>query len=344
MDFSAFNEPVTQAEIAEYKDSPYLNMKQTNKSMFAFMVTGGALLGIILMGVFIGMTESIGAAGPILATIFVIGCPSAAILVVRAYIRQRVVQGIRLLKFGMRNNLVVYLNVPGNAGYPGLIFQVGEQQSLSQWVSASDGSYVVGNYSYFIGSRTSRERRQINKHFLMLKLPRKLPNMVLDGTKNNLKVFGRELMSNLPATFNKDQVLSLEGDFNSYFTLYAPKEYERDALYVFTPDLMALFMDNTSQYDAEIIDDMLFVYGDGWANLYNPNVWTRFLQIKNVVGTKLINQTDYYADERVGNRAINEVATGGRRLRRGISWIAIVFGIAYAIFEIIHFLLDASSL
>ena len=38
----------------------------------------------------------------------------------------------------------------------------------------------------------------------------------------------------------RTQVLSLEGDFDRYFTLYCPKEYERDALYVFTPDLMAL--------------------------------------------------------------------------------------------------------
>lgn len=33
-----------------------------------------------------------------------------------------------------------------------------------------------------------------------------------------------------------------------------------DALYLFTPDIMARFIDNAAQLDVEIVDDWLFLY------------------------------------------------------------------------------------
>ena len=47
---------------------------------------------------------------------------------------------------------------------------------------------------------------------------------MLDARSNN-GLFGG---TNLPSQFNKDQILILEGDFNEYFTLYCPREYDRD--------------------------------------------------------------------------------------------------------------------
>ena len=69
--------------------------------------------------------------------------------------------------------------------------------------------------------------------------------MVLDSRDNNGLVGG----ATLPATFRRDQVLSLEGDFNRYFTLYCPRQYERDALYVFTSDLISLLNDEADPFD-----------------------------------------------------------------------------------------------
>ena len=83
-----------------------------------------------------------------------------------------------------------------------------------------------------------------------------LPHIVLDSTGNN-SVFG----SNLPVTFDADQLLGLEGDFDRHFSLYCPADYERDALYLFTPDIMARFIDNAAVLDVEIVDDWLFLYG-----------------------------------------------------------------------------------
>ncbi len=149
--------------------------------------------------------------------------------------------------------------------------------------------------------------------------------MLLDSRANN-GLFGS---TNLPAAFARDQVLSLEGDFNEHFTLYCPKEYERDALYVFTPDLMALLIDEAAPYDVEIVDRWMFVYSARAFPLAEPSVYQRLLTIVTTVGAKTLTQTDRYVDERVGEFAANMVAPEGRRLRRGVSWVGIAIVVGF---------------
>ena len=166
---------------------------------------------------------------------------------------------------------------------------------------------------------------------MALQLDRALPHMVLDSTANN-GIFG----SNLPATFNKDQVLHLEGDFDKHFTLYCPKEYERDALYVFTPDLMALLIDAvsiqaSSPFDVEIIDKWMFVYSSAAFDLRQPALHQRLLGIVDTVGAKTLSQTDRYRDERVGDFTANIVAPQGQRLKRGVSVGAIIALVVFVV-------------
>ena len=48
--------------------------------------------------------------------------------------------------------------------------------------------------------------------------------------------------------------LSIEGDFDEHFALHSPPVSQRDAVYIFTPDLMALLIDETGDFDVEIVD------------------------------------------------------------------------------------------
>src|SRR5690606_19662771 len=126
--------------------------------------------------------------------------------------------------------------------------------------------------------------------------------------------------SNLPVTFDRTQVLSLEGDFDRYFRLYCPREYERDALYVFTPDLMALLIDNAAPFDVEIVDDWMFVYSSKPFPAAQPAVYQRLLNIVETVGSKTLSQTDRYRDERAAVPfEANVVAPQGTRLKRSVS-------------------------
>jgi hypothetical protein len=217
-----------------------------------------------------------------------------------------------------------------------MIFNIGKYRNVTnQLISNSNKIFEIANYTYTVGS--GKSERIEKKGYVMIQLDRNLPHMVLDSKSNNSKFFGIS-MSNLPVSFNKDQKLSLEGDFYKYFTLYAPKEYKRDALYVFTPNLMALFIDKSSAFDAEIVDNYLYIYSNHPFNLLDQSVLQRIFQIIDNVGGKTISQTEHYADERVGDRASNIVAISGRRLKSRISWIAIilvVLAIAFQLFSLL---------
>jgi hypothetical protein len=146
--------------------------------------------------------------------------------------------------------------------------------------------------------------------------------MVLDSKANNT-FFG----SDLPVSFRRDQVLSLEGDFNKYFTLYCPQEYEQDALYVFTPDLMALLIDDAGSFDVEIVDDWMFIYSPHPFPALSATAYQRLFTIVATVGSKTVSQTANYHDDRVGSVAANIVAPAGQRLRHGTSiGTLVVFG------------------
>lgn len=156
--------------------------------------------------------------------------------------------------------------------------------------------------------------RSLEMGYLAITLPRRVPHMVLDARSNDRGPFSSLLRR--PAA---SQHLSLEGDFDTRFRLYVPSGYERDALYVFTPDLMALMIDEAGDLDVELRDDQLIVYRPGGFDLTDPSVWQRFARIRATVGAKTWNRTDLYSDERATPELhfddAGTVAAEGTRLR-----------------------------
>ena len=173
--------------------------------------------------------------------------------------------------------------------------------------------------------------RSVDVGYLAITLPRRVPNMVLDARSNDRGPFSSLIRR--PAAH---QHLSLEGDFDTRFRLYVPTGYERDALYVFTPDLMALLVDETGDLDVELRDDQLIVSKPGGFDLADPTTWRRFDRIRATVGAKTWNRTDLYADERAAPElqydAAGTVAADGARLRGRmpkLGWILIAAGAGF---------------
>jgi hypothetical protein len=192
--------------------------------------------------------------------------------------------------------------------------------------------FDLGSFQYSTGSGKSRQTHYWG--FLALHLDRELPNMVLDSKENNT-LFG----SDLPVTFRRDQILSLEGDFDKHFTLYCPKEYEQDALYVFTPDLMALLIDDAGSFDVEIVDDWMFIYTPHQFAPLDAANYQRLFTIVQTVGAKTVSQTANYHDDRVGSATADIVAPQGQRLRHGTSIGALLIGgvlVAFWLFSFFH--------
>lgn len=278
---------------------------------------------------------AIGVAGPIItqgagnfAFLWLFGLIAATVGALKLGMMHR---AILLSDFAARNNMTVGINAPYD-NRPGIIFEHGDSRIFKELLVATDQPFAeIGNFQYTVGSGRNRSNRMYG--FIRIKLPRRLPHMVLDSRKNN--IFGS--VSNLPTAFSTSQQLALEGDFNKYFTLYTPAEYERDALYVFTPDVMQALIDTAAGYDCEVIDDSLYIYSSTQLQITSPAMLEKLVNLSRVLQREFDHQADYYADERAGDRSLNLVAPSGARLKTTLPTPVILFIIimmAYFFFKI----------
>ena len=168
-----------------------------------------------------------------LPIILVLGALAAALLLRRSGAVGGWEQTYRLFHFAQANGMEWYPQIE-DPGYPGVIFDRGSGRAAYSGARATSGRALdIGNYMYTTGSGDDRTVHRWG--FMALRLDRRIPHCVVDARANN-SLFGASSLG----SFSKEQVLRLEGDFNAHFTLYCPRGYEADALYIFTPDLMAL--------------------------------------------------------------------------------------------------------
>ncbi|HEV7740911.1 MAG TPA: hypothetical protein VGO65_00690 [Pseudolysinimonas sp.] len=347
IDFSALTAPMPEAEVKQWKimakasGAAWATWQAGNVVAVVFIVPFALIFFGILFG-FGGFAFDLASASGNPVTMIV---PLLILLGVIAVVAFGIVKGVgsfsrrwelwaRMDRFARANGMT-FSPVDGDPSYPGAIFQIGDTRQAVDHLRSVDGRFFdLGNYRYTTGSGKNRSTRTWG--FLAFNLDRRLPNMMLDSKANN-GFFG----TNLPATFAKGQILHLEGDFDTFFTLYCPKEYERDALYVFTPDLMALLIDEAAPFDVEIIDDWMFVYSNTGFTTGDPALYARLFRIIDTVGAKTLTQTDRYVDEHVGDFAANVVAPQGARLKRRVSAGAIVVGVFVVILWLSGVLGDA---
>jgi hypothetical protein len=333
IDYTALTEPVTRAQVRAFR-AQIRAAQRADPSIRTGFTTATSIITIVFLVFFVGIFGSIiitlgvgavltggqdGGSGLLTFLLFLaVGIGVIVLIVVRHFgSGGSWAKWMRLSQFAAANGLQ-YRNRSANPNYAGMIFHLGDSRSAFNHLNSTTGRYFdLGDFQYSTGSGKSRSTHYWA--FLALHLDRKLPNMVLDSKENN-SLFG----SDLPISFRRDQILSLEGDFDQHFTLYCPQEYEQDALYVFTPDLMALLIDDAGSYDVEIVDDWMFIYSPHqFPSLSVPN-YQRLFTIVQTVGTKTVSQTENYHDDRVGSPAANFVAPQGQRLRHGTSIGAVV--------------------
>jgi hypothetical protein len=338
VDYTALTEPITSAQVRAFR-AQIRAAQRADPTVRTGLVTASSVFLIVFMVFFVGIFATVivatigaaiadnGIAGLLVFLLFL-----AAIIVATSLLIVRHfgsggswAKWMRLSQFAAANGLQ-YRNRSTNPSYTGMIFGLGYDRSAFNHLNSTTCRYFdLGDFEYTTGSGKSRSTHYWG--FLALHLDRKLPNMVLDSKENNT-LFG----SDLPITLNRDQILSLEGDFDKHFTLYCPQEYEEDALYVFTPDLMALLIDDAGSYDVEIVDDWMFIYSPHRFSPLSVPGYQRLFNIVQTVGSKTVSQTENYHDDRVGSAAANIVAPEGQRLRHGTSIGALVFLGAFVVF------------
>lgn len=327
LDYSSLNQPVTTADITAFQHSQ--SQQQTSSRQIYIALGVIALVFLVIFFVIPLLTSGNGIELGSLGYLGAIAIFFGLIIVVTVVATKIQTKKLaKLYRFALHNNLTLKANI-SNPTYAGAIFDErnGHSRTISQALAFPDGS-EIGNYHYTTGSGKNSQMHVWT--YARVQLKRQLPNMLLDSKKNNM--FGT--FSNLPNSMKSGQMLSLEGDFNKYFTLYAPVEYKQDALYVFTPDVMAAIIDAGQDYDIEVIGDSLFLYRSQTISIDSELELTKILSILNRIGGELLDQSSNYTDQRVGNRAENTIAQQGQQLKHRIkpSTIILVAAILFLTF------------
>ena len=215
------------------------------------------------------------------------------VLLVRSiWIRQGLRQ-FRLSRFAEANGFG-YEAHAGPRPYPGMVFtrQGRSKEFVADVLRRRTGSVVeIGNHTCVTGSGRNATRHRWG--YAAMRLPTSLPHIVLDSLSNNSLRRPR-----LPVAFAAQQRLSLEGDFDRHFALYCPNGYEADALYLFSPEIMAIFIDSVKRLDVEIVDDHLFLYSPGQLSTLDPEKWEEVMSTLEILGDRLA-RWERWRDERL---------------------------------------------
>ncbi|MCU1579302.1 MAG: hypothetical protein JWP19_1506 [Rhodoglobus sp.] len=197
--------------------------------------------------------------------------------------------------------------------------------------STTGGELRIGTFERF--SAPNDEGYVQDWGFLGMRLARSLPNILLLA-RGEGSGFGGGDAASAPVG---SQRLRLEGDFDDAFALYCPKGYETDALYLLTPDLMALLIDDAGGLSVQLLDDAIVFYSPRAIDFRDAALIERLFRIVDEVGAKALRGSARYRDDRAAEAGT--VAADGRRLRRRIPrWPTLVlwycanalFGLAIA--------------
>lgn len=303
----------------------------------------------VLAFTLVGLARTGAGVGMVPAVIFAVMGGGIAIWSIVRYRRDRVAR-YRISNFAAANHMT-YVDRVDDPPLPGMIFGIGKSRRSDRIVRGHSPRFVeFGNYQYTV--KSGKSSNTFRWGYIAVKLDVPLPNIVLDALGNN--GFG----TNLPRSFGKNQRLSLEGDFDRYFTLYCPQGYEQDALYLFTPDIMARFIDTAAELDVEIVDDWLFLYTKRQTSSLDPATWAWLFSAVGALITRFDQWARWRDDRLLAERAHASaqtagfaqapaagqpaalpfaapagmltppgVAPQGRRLKRSVNWVVIIMAI-----------------
>jgi hypothetical protein len=239
-----------------------VNQKQTASIDFSPLNTyksspnfgGWKLFPIIGIAMFcIGLTLKIDeATGNTITLMILLSTLLIGVYVGVELLKQRRVNTAALQAFANRNGLT-YTPKRKPVDEPGTLFTHGHSKQLHDVLAGTLQTlpYQFSKYTYTTGS--GKNRRTHDAMVMELTLPRVLPHIVIDSVIESSE-------SVLPIQFDKTQKIELEGDFHTYFDLYAPDTYGITALTILAPDTMAILMEHAALCDVEIIQNKLYFY------------------------------------------------------------------------------------
>lgn len=238
----------------------------------------------------------------------------------------------RLSGFAEDNGLVYLPDI--EIAPNGLMFQQGKHRRLVDVLTTPDGAFMIGTFTFVANDNRSLDRDPAYS-FLRLTLPRPVPHLVLVSRARR----GLRGYSSVGLSFAESQRVRLEGDFDTYFAVYAPNGYGADARYVLTPDFMARLADHANLFDLEFIDDQLFVYSAVAWDVENPATWSWARWFAEAVGVAALRRTARFTDDRSATPGVT-VAPAGQRLKVAVPLVAGLMTAAWIGYQVLRLILQ----
>lgn len=247
---------------------------------------------------------------------------------------------VKLFNFSRINNLELLVD-NGEKAYPGVLFSEGGAGYIQESLMLS-ATQEIGHYRYV----------NINQYatvsyvwsYVRIKLALDLPHLIFapHHSETDFSAGGAfSDSSGINVRQSKNQKVKLEGDFNNYFTLYAPDGYEVDVRYLITPDVMAVLVDYGSEYNIEVVDDSIVFFTAKPINFQYELELKKAITNVDKVAREFIEQSRLYKDYRTtsglqekpenAQKKPSTISQEGRRLKsKNSAWVAlIVVGIIY---------------
>jgi hypothetical protein len=332
-DVAPLESPVDPAEAARFRRSPEGRAglrTMGREAVLAAVMWGVVALGIeFLIVVMPAMTFAMGGLPFVAIAIVLVAGPLLAWPMVRWILRRvrrerppgLVERRLRIQRFAEANG---FRYTPWVPRPPAIASVMTTGSDRLVWDRLTSPSLQVGNYR--TGDQYNTAVAPDGWGYIALRLRRRVPHLLL------LPKHTRRLSARAVVPVRGDQAMRLEGDFDRHFTLYAPSGYERDALYVITPDLMARLIDTVPGAIVEALDEQVTISLPRPFDLADPAQWAQIERLVATIGAKAARQTRRYADDRSPQPGF--VATPGRRLRLGIS----IGSIVAVVWIVIHLL------
>lgn len=132
----------------------------------------------------------------------------------------------------------------------GIMFRLGRDRHISYCIEGviDERRFRIFNYDFKIGS--GKETKIYNYTVFAFKFGGTFPNIYLNNKNNSCGIKAGE-------------AIPLPEEFENSFTLSAPKDYEIEALEIFTPDVLASLLDNKFNHDVEFVNQEMLVFSDG---------------------------------------------------------------------------------
>lgn len=207
----------------------------------------GGILSVVWAGVIIyWITVS-----PDLDKVFLILAPIILFFGFQAYVHNKILS-IFMRQFAVANGYK-YEKDGTLDELSGFAFDIGHGKKAANIVSGQYQGHPLKlfHYNYTIGYGKHSHTYYLTVFKLTLDV--RLTDLLLRSKRLD---FGKSLT----LTFKNEQQIHLEGDFDQYFTLLAPKGFQIEALQIFSPDFMLQMRDEWQDFSLEFMGNDIYIY------------------------------------------------------------------------------------